>query len=63
MSTPVNVPRQIDGRPLFIQGYFSSRMLAGELPTYGYPKNHVPDTTIPEIEVVTGFMAAIKERK
>jgi hypothetical protein len=45
---------------LFIDGYFSQRLRAGDEPKYGYPANHVPETTLPSMEVVTGFLAARK---
>lgn len=44
--------------PLYIDGYFTRRLLAGEEPKRGYPKNPLPE--VPEgasMEVVTGFMA------
>jgi hypothetical protein len=42
----------------FLNGYFTERFAMGDRPSYGYPKNHLPETTLEEIEVVTGFMAA-----
>lgn len=44
----------------FIDGYFAQQFAAGERPDYGYPKNHLPPTTLPSMEVVTGFMAKPK---
>jgi hypothetical protein len=40
--------------PLFIDGYFTQRVKAGDRPSYGYPKNHLPETE-GESEVVTIF--------
>lgn len=42
----------------FLNGYFTEQFAAGVKPGYGYPKNHLPETTLEKIEVVTGFMAA-----
>jgi hypothetical protein len=44
----------------FIEGWFNQQFAAGERPDYGYPKNHLPDTTLDSMEVVTGFMAKPK---
>ncbi|MEH2481543.1 hypothetical protein V1282_004900 [Nitrobacteraceae bacterium AZCC 2146] len=41
----------------FLAGYFTEQFSAGKRPEYGYPKNHLPDTTLENIEVITGFMA------
>jgi len=42
----------------FLTGYFAEQFAAGKRPDYGYPKNHLPETTLDKIEVTTGFMAA-----
>lgn len=42
---------------LFIEGYLSERFDAGDFPNYGFPKNHLPQTTGGEMKVVTGFLA------
>jgi len=42
--------------PLFIEGYFTKRFEAGEQPNYGYPKNHLPETT-GELKVATAFLS------
>jgi hypothetical protein len=42
----------------FIDGYFSEQFALGIRPDYGYPKNHLPETILDSMEVVTGFMAA-----
>jgi len=47
----------------FIDGYFTERVLAGERPSYGYPTNHLPETTIARMGIVTSFMAARKPNK
>jgi hypothetical protein len=46
----------------FIEGYFAQQFAAGVRPDYGYPKNHLPQTTIQSMEVVTGFMAKPKNK-
>jgi len=44
--------------PIFVEGYFASRFAAGERPNYGYPTNHLPETVVPSIDVMTSFMSA-----
>lgn len=41
----------------FLDGYFTQQFAAGARPEYGYPKNHLPETEVESMEVVTGFMA------
>lgn len=41
---------------LYIGGYFTSRIEAGERPKYGYPANHLPKTTSERMDVATSFM-------
>lgn len=55
-------PRQRDtNEPCrFLDGYFFQQFAAGERPDYGYPKNHLPETSLESMEVVTGFMAKRK---
>jgi hypothetical protein len=45
-------------RSLFIDGYFTRRVQAGERPKYGYPANHLPETDGDSMELVTSFVAA-----
>ena len=63
MAEPIRVPREVSGQPLFVDGYFSNRVWKGEEPCYGYPPNHVPATTKPKMDVVTGYIAALKAQK
>ncbi len=64
MAEPIiNVPREVSGHSLFIDGYFTTRVWNGEEPNYGYPPNHVPTTTTPSMKVVTGYIAALKAKK
>ena len=58
MAEALQALREHEGRPLFIEGYFSKRIWKGDLPKYGYPKNHVPEVGDVTMEVVTGFLAA-----
>ena len=44
-------------RCLFLDGFFTQQFAAGVRPDYGYPKNHLPETTLDHMDVVTGFMA------
>ncbi len=62
MSEPVRVDRQRDGHALYIEGYFSNRTWKGERPSYGYPKNHLPEPTIEKMEVEPGFVTAFKSK-
>jgi hypothetical protein len=48
---------------LFVKGYFTDRIRKGERPQYGYPANHVPETTFPHMEVETGYLTALRSRK
>jgi len=42
----------------FISGWISETLETGEQPSYGYPKNHLPEITKGfEMEVKTGFTA------
>lgn len=50
------------GRQIFIEGWFSEQFAAGKRPEYGYPKNHVPDTSIESMEITTGFMATRRQK-
>ena len=58
-STGSRTAEQRDVREpcLFLDGYFTQQFAAGVQPDYGYPKNHLPETFINSMEVVTGFMA------
>lgn len=62
MAEPIAAPREREGQPLFIDGYFSARIWNGEEPNYGYPKNHLPETQISSMRVETGFLTALKSR-
>ena len=63
MAETLDLPTQLGGRSLFIEGYFSDLILRGDRPKYGYPTNHVPETTIEQMTVVTGYVAALKSQK
>ncbi len=56
---------QEDGKPcLFIEGYFSDRVKAGERPTYGYPKSPLPE--VPEgaeMQVGSSFIDSLKNKE
>ncbi|SDO49162.1 hypothetical protein [Afipia sp. GAS231] len=43
--------------PLFIKGYLTDRFAAGKRPIYGFPTNHLPETTGEDMEATTGFLA------
>jgi hypothetical protein len=63
MADKSTVLREIEGRPLFVEGYFSDRIWSGENPKYGYPTNHVPGTTFSSMVVQTGYISALKAAK
>ncbi len=41
----------------YIEGYLTQLFESGKEPNYGYPKNHLPETSEGDMEVVTGFLA------
>lgn len=58
MSKHANIQRDEAARPSpYIVGYLTDLFDSGKEPQYGYPKNHLPDTSPGEMEVVTGFLA------
>lgn len=63
MAETRDLPRDHGGTPLFIDGYFSKRIWNGELPNYGYPKNHLPEVGENSMEVVTGFLTTADSAK
>lgn len=63
MTDQINLPRSAEGRPLYIEGYFADRLWRGEEPNYGYPTNHVPETTFSSMDIKTGFIVALKSKK
>jgi hypothetical protein len=64
MPEPIRIARELDNQSLFIDGYFSKRILAGERPDYGYPTNHLPEIKPgTSMEVKTGFIAAVASGK
>ena len=52
----------MSNRDLFIDGYFTDRVRSGDRPDYGYPTNHLPETTIARMEIHTSFMASRKAK-
>lgn len=48
--------------PLFIEGYLDTRFKAGDRPTYGYPKNHLPNAGDTRMQVVPSFVGARKDK-
>jgi hypothetical protein len=52
----------MEDRDLYIEGYFTQRVRAGERPKYGYPTNHLPETTIARMQIHTSFMASRKPK-
>lgn len=50
-------------RDPFIDGYFTQRVRSGDRPNYGYPTNHLPETTGARMEVNTSFMVCRKSKK
>jgi hypothetical protein len=64
MSTRENETKaaMTENRDLFIDGYFGQRVNSGDRPKYGYPTNHLPETTIARMELDTSFMASRKSK-
>jgi hypothetical protein len=58
--TERNEPQRNERECQFLDGWFTQQFAAGERPDYGYPKNHLPTTSLDAMEVVTGFMAKPK---
>jgi hypothetical protein len=52
----------VENRDLYIDGYFTQRVRAGERPKYGYPANHLPKTTDARMQIHTSFMASRKPK-
>ena len=50
-------PHPRSGREIFLSGWFTEQFSAGKRPDYGYPKNHLPETVVDDVEMVTGFFA------
>jgi hypothetical protein len=53
----------MQNRNPFITGYFTQRIESGERPKYGYPTNHLPETTGARMEIHTSFMVSRKSKK
>jgi hypothetical protein len=62
MAAEIQAPREAGGRSLFCSGHFSDLIWQGLEPEYGYPKNHLPESVIPQMQVKTGFIAALDKR-
>lgn len=56
-QTETQVPSQV-----FLGGWFTDRCIRGDEPNYGYPKNHMPETTQTSMSVQTVFMASRKSK-
>ena len=50
-------------RDPFIRGYFRDRVMNGETPDYGYPKNHLPPVTDKKMPIKSGFMTSRMQQK
>jgi hypothetical protein len=53
----------VDNHSPFIDGYFTQRLQTGDRPRYGYPTNHLPETTVARMEVHTTFIVSRKSKK
>lgn len=63
----LQIPNIIQGEEglnsqMFVSGWFTAKCLNGDEPNYGYPKNHLPETTISEMRVETGFLSSRKAK-
>jgi hypothetical protein len=63
MSSDAESREAMEIRDPFIDGYFAQRIKSGERPKYGYPTNHLPETTGARMEVRTSFMVSRKPKK
>lgn len=61
-TTDTEIKEPVGNLDLFIDGYFTQRVRAGERPDYGYPTNHLPETTVARMQIHTSFMASRKRR-
>lgn len=61
LSSPARHRQSEDGR-VYIDGYQTQRMESGEMPDYGYPRNHVPEAVVKELDLTTGYMATYGAR-
>jgi hypothetical protein len=62
MSEQARRPEAGDRPALFIEGYLDERFKAGQRPTYGYPKNHLPHAGETRMQVVPSFVGARKAK-
>lgn len=62
MSEQARRPEAGERPALFIEGYLDTRFKSGERPTYGYPKNHLPEARGQKMQVVTSFSGAHKSK-
>lgn len=58
MSDQARRPEAGDRPAMYIEGYLDNRFKSGARPTYGYPKNHLPDAGDQRMQVVTSFVGA-----
>lgn len=50
--------KQVAVKQPFIDGYVTQRWKKGDQPSYGYPTNHVPDSSGGTMDVLTGAISA-----
>lgn len=63
MTAASNSEKKKNAKLEFADGYFSSRILAGDKPDYGYPANHLPDVGDKEIELKTSFVEGRSDKE
>lgn len=49
------------GSQMFLSGWFTDNCLREIEPDYGYPKNHLPESILFEMEIETGFLVSQKK--
>lgn len=45
----------------YVDGWFTKEFAEDRKPTYGYPPNHLPETTPKVVKMVTGFIASFQD--
>ncbi|RYC31893.1 hypothetical protein D3273_10685 [Lichenibacterium minor] len=58
VSNTPDANQPVRAEATFISGWFTKQFDAGKQPKYGYPTNHLPETTDKPMDMVTGFVTA-----
>ena len=63
MTEQARRPEAGERPAMFIGGYLDERFKSGKRPTYGYPKNHLPEAGDFTMKVETSFAAVRKPKQ